>query len=68
MKMSKQSVFFIYLLERYAEAKKSNAQKVLMQWDSLELTNFIYNMYEMYHAERLENAFRDIDELIEGKI
>jgi acyl carrier protein len=62
--MSKQSDFFIYLIERYAEAKNNNAQNILRQWDSLDLTNLIYEMYELYHVERLENAFNDIDALI----
>lgn len=65
--MSKQAEFFIYLIERYAEAKKTTAQKVLQQWDSLDLTNFIYEMYELYHVERLENAFDDIDTLVAEK-
>jgi len=64
MKMSKKANFFIYLIERYAEAKQTTAQKVLEQWDLLDLTNFIYEMYEIYHIERLENAFDDIDKLI----
>ena len=42
--MSKQADFFIYLIERYAENKKTTAQKVLEQWDSLDLTNLIYDM------------------------
>lgn len=62
--MSKEADFFIYLIERYAEAKQTTAQKILEQWDSLGLTNFIYEMYEIYHVERLENAFDDIDKLI----
>ncbi len=62
--MSKQSDFFIYLIERYAEAKKTTAQNILRQWDSLGLTDLIYGMYEIYHIERLENAFDDIDALI----
>lgn len=62
--MSKEMDFFIYLLEHYAEYKGTTADEVLKLWDSLELTDFIYNMYEMYHVERLENAFEDIDKLI----
>ncbi|WP_146548654.1 MULTISPECIES: DUF3791 domain-containing protein [Rummeliibacillus] len=65
--MSKQADFFIYLIERYAENKKTTAQKVLEQWDSLDLTNLIYDMYELYHVERLENAFDDIDKLVSQK-
>ena len=37
---------------------------MLKEWDSMELTDFIYDMYEIYHVERLQNAFDDIDELI----
>lgn len=41
--------FFIYLIERYAEAKQTTADKVIKLWDKLNLTNFIYDMYELYH-------------------
>jgi acyl carrier protein len=64
MNMSKQANFFIYLIEHYAKAKKTTAQHILRQWDSLGLTELIYDMYELYHVERLENAFDDIDALI----
>ncbi|MCR5188070.1 MAG: DUF3791 domain-containing protein [Treponema sp.] len=37
------------------------------QLDKLKLTDFIFSMYEMYHSEALENAFQDIDKLIESK-
>nr|WP_036594776.1 DUF3791 domain-containing protein [Moraxella osloensis] len=59
--MSKEYAFFIYLLERYAEYKQVSAQKVLAMWESLGITQFIVDMYELYHIERLENAFDDID-------
>lgn len=62
--MSKEADFFIYLIERYAEYKDTTALEVLQQWDSLHLTDFIYDMYPIYHIERLQNAFDDIDELI----
>jgi len=38
--------------------------EVLKKWDSLYLTEFIYDMYELYHVERIENAFDDIDQLV----
>lgn len=66
--MSKEADFFIYLIERYADYKMTTAQKVLEQWDGLGLTEFIYDMYEIYHCERLQNAFDDIDELISEKV
>ena len=65
--MSKESEFFIYLIERYAEYKNSCAPEILTQWDSLGITEMIYNLYEMYHCESLENAFDDIDELVKEK-
>ena len=65
--MSRESSFFIYLIERYAAYKQTSADKVLALWDSLDLTDFIYDMYELYHCERLQNAFDDIDALISGR-
>ncbi len=62
--MSKESDFFIYLLERYAAYKRMRADDVLRQWDVLDLTDLIYDLYEIYHCERLQNAFDDIDQLI----
>ncbi len=62
--MSKESEFFIYLLERYAAYKQTRADLVLQQWDTLHLTDLIYDLYEIYHCERLQNAFDDIDLLI----
>jgi hypothetical protein len=62
--MRKEMKFFIYLIERYAEKKDKAASQILKEWDSLNLTDYIYEMYEMYHIERLENAFDDIDKLI----
>lgn len=65
--MSRQSEFFLYLLERYAEYKGTRADKVLYDWTRLGLTDFIYDMYEIYHCERIENAFDDIDKIVAEK-
>ena len=62
--MSKACEFFIYLIERYAAYKNTSADRILALWDKLGLTDFIYDMYEIYHSERLQNAFEDIDSLI----
>lgn len=62
--MGKEGKFFIYLLEHYAESKGLSASEVLAQWDALRLTEFIYSLYELYHVERLENAYDDIDALM----
>lgn len=66
--MSKEGEFFIYLLERYADFKKEKASEILKLWDRIGLTNLIYDLYDIYHAERLENAFEDIDKLVEEKL
>ena len=62
--MTKEMEFFIYLLEQYAEYKNTNTGNVLRQWDEKKLTDFIFNQYELYHSESIENAFKDIDSLI----
>ena len=59
MKLSKEFKFFTFLLESYAKYKE-----VLKILDEKNLTDFVYNMYEIYHIEAIENAFMDIDSLI----
>ena len=54
-------------MEQYAHYKNTTADKVLRQLDELNLTDYVFNMYEMYHVEALENAYMDIDKLIESK-
>ena len=65
--MSKEMEFFTFLMEQYACYKKTTADKVLHKLDELNLTDYVFNMYEMYHSEALENAYADIDKLIESK-
>ena len=65
--LDKEMVFFIYLLENYAACKKSSADKILKEWDDAGITDFIYNMYERYHSEELQNAFTDIESLLTAK-
>lgn len=62
--MTKEMDFFIFLIENYAAYKKIGADEVIKKLDELNLTDFVYNMYERYHQEALENAFIDIDNLI----
>ena len=63
--MSKESDFFVYLLEHYANYKNTTAEKILKILDEKELTDYVYDMYEIYHSESLDNAFNDIESLIE---
>ena len=62
--MPKEMEFFIYLLEHYAAYKGIGADEVIKKLDELNLTEYVYDMYERYHQEVIENAFKDIDELI----
>lgn len=66
--MTKETIFFIYLLERFSQYKNKYSYEILEQWNSLGLTDFIYDMYEIYHCERLQNAFDDIDSLVKKKM
>ena len=59
--VSKKMKFFVYLLEKYAEWKNENAKNILEKWDKLLVTEKIFDMYEMYHIEAIENAFEDIE-------
>ena len=65
--MTKEMEFFTFLMELYAHYKNTTADKVLHKLDELKLTDYVFNMYEMYHVEALENAYADIDKLIEAK-
>ena len=62
--MSKEFKFFTFLLESYAKYTGVTAAEVLKILDEKNLTDFVYNMYEIYHIEAIENAYMDIDSLI----
>lgn len=62
--MSEEMKFFIYLLEYYSGYKNKKTGTVLKEWDSHGITQIIYENYWIYHTERIENAFSDIDSLI----
>jgi len=59
--LSNKMLFFVYLLEKYAEQKSLPAGEVLKCWQEHGLLDYINGMYEQYHTERIENAFEDID-------
>ena len=56
--------FFIYLLEHYAEHNDTTADKVLEKFDAAGITDTVYEMYQQYHSEAIENAYDDIDSLL----
>lgn len=65
--MTKEMEFFVFLLENYAGYKKIGADEIMNILDELDLTEYIFDMYERYHSEAIENAYKDIDELIEER-
>lgn len=65
--MTKEMEFFIFLLEQYAKYKRTTADKILKEWDDLQISDYIFGMYEQYHSEAMENAFSDIDSAIQRK-
>ena len=62
--MNDETVFFLFLIERYAEKHDRSTGDVLREWDERGVTQEIYDGYFQYHQERLENAFEDIDALV----
>lgn len=65
--MNKEFDFFVYLIESYSNYKNVSTSSVLDILKKNNLTQFIYNMYEIYHVEDLHNAFLDIDTLINNE-
>ena len=65
--MTEEMEFFIYLIENYAAYKNVGADDVMRKLEELKLTDFIYNMYERYHQEALENAYKDILNALEAR-
>ena len=59
--ISDKAEFFIFLLEKYAEAKSVSAKDALNLWKEREIVDYINDMYEQYHTERIENAIQDIE-------
>ena len=44
-----------------------NGDAILARLEEKKLTDFVYGMYERYHTEALENAFEDMDRLLQEK-
>ncbi len=63
--MSEEMRFFIYLLEYYSRYKNINTGRIMNDWKEKCLIQMIYDNYWLYHTERIENAFEDIDSLME---
>ena len=59
--MSREFIFFIYLLERYAEYLGVTADVAYRRLQDKGLVDYAVGMYELYHVETIENAFADLD-------
>lgn len=66
--MSKEFVFFIYLLERYAEHLGVTADVAYRRLLENNLVDYAIGMYEFYHVEAIENAFADLDEKLSAAV
>jgi len=67
--MTKEFKFFMYLIQYYAWYKDLNPSDVLAILEEKKLYDLVMDSYEIYHIEDLENAFMDLDSLIEtGKV
>ena len=56
--------FFIYLLEYYSAYKDRKTGDVYVEWEEKGIIEKIYDNYWVYHTERIENAYMDIDSLM----
>lgn len=63
--MSEEMDFFIYLLESYAVFKGRTSRDVLREWCERGVATEIRDGWWQYHQERIENAYDDIDCLVE---
>ena len=45
--MTKEMEFFTFLMEQYAHYKNITADKILHQLDELNLTDYVFGMYEI---------------------
>lgn len=63
--MTEEMEFFLYLLEHYAEYKDKRTKDVLKEWEDTGIIDKIYDNYWTYHSERIENAYMDIDSLVQ---
>jgi len=62
--MTDELKFFILLLEKYAYDKNIPTADVLRELEEKNLVQEIYDSYEVYHTERIENAYEDMEHLM----
>lgn len=62
--MTEEMQFFMYLLEYYADYRNKKTGEILAEWEKDGIIEKIYDNYWVYHTERIENAYTDIDSLM----
>ena len=62
--MTEEMCFFMYLLEYYADYKNKKSAEVLNEWEKCGIIQKVYDNYWIYHTERIENAYLDIDSMM----
>ena len=63
--LTEEQAFFVYLLECYAGEKGRPTGEVLREWDERGITQYVLDNYPQYHSEAIENAYADIDSMLE---
>ena len=62
--MTDELKFFILLLEKYAYDKNIPTADVLRELEEKNLVQEVYDSYPVYHTERIENAYEDMEHLM----
>lgn len=59
--LSKESSFFIYLLEHFAAHRSETTAGTYDRLDKAGLLDYDKDIYELYHVEPLDNFFANLD-------
>lgn len=62
--MTDELKFFILLIEKYAYDKNCPTADVLRKLDEKNLIQEVCDGYPLYHTERIENAYADMEHLM----
>ena len=62
--MTDELKFFIFLLEKYAYDKNIPTADIFRELEKKNLVQEVYDGYEVYHTERIENAYEDMEHLL----
>ena len=62
--MTDELKFFILLIEKYAYDKNLPTADVYRELEKKNLIQEVYDGYPVYHTERIENAYADMENLI----